>query len=56
LGGRIDVRRETSTKADDGAFVLIDWIAGYRIEPTFERPSDDACERLFVFRVVGRLP
>ena len=31
--------------AEDRAFVLYDWMAGYGAEPTPERPCDDACER-----------
>ena len=31
--------------ADDRAFVLYDWMAGYGAGPTPERPCDDACER-----------
>jgi len=34
--------------ADDRAFVLYDWMAGYGAEPTPERPTDDACERRVV--------
>ena len=34
--------------ADEQAFVLYDWMAGYGAEPTLERPTDDACERRFV--------
>jgi hypothetical protein len=37
-----------SASADDRAFVLYDWMAGYGVEPTFERPSDDAYERRLV--------
>lgn len=34
--------------ADDRAFVLYDWMAGYGVKPTLERLSDDACERRLV--------
>jgi hypothetical protein len=37
-----------SAKADERAFVLYDWMAGYGAEPTLERPTDDARERRFV--------
>jgi hypothetical protein len=36
-----------SIKADDRAFVLNNWTAGYGAEPTHERPNV-ACERRFV--------
>jgi hypothetical protein len=34
--------------ADDRAFVLYDWMAGYGVEPTLECPSDAAFERRLV--------
>jgi len=43
-----------SAAAEDRAFVLHDWMAGYGVEPTLERPSGDACERLFAANGLNR--
>lgn len=34
--------------ADEGAFVFDNWMVGYGVELTPERPTDDACERRFM--------
>jgi hypothetical protein len=34
--------------AEEGAFVIANWMAGFGTEPTPERPADDACERQVV--------
>ena len=38
--------------ADEGAFVFDNRMAGYGAEPTPERPTDGACERRFVARLL----
>lgn len=41
-------RPQTSAKADEGAFSVDNRMAGYRVEPTPERPTNDGCERQVV--------
>jgi hypothetical protein len=38
----------TAALAEDRALVPHDWMVGYGVEPTLERPSDDTCEQLLV--------
>jgi hypothetical protein len=42
------INGRTTALAEDRALVPHDWMVGYGVEPTLERPSDDTCEQLLV--------